>query len=450
NQFYITLQISNFGYANGGFITGIELGDTLMIVNQKNVRSFGDMFLFGSIMIMGLYHLTLFILRRKEYYTLYFSILCFLISIRTLLMGEMLLYNFVPDIPLYVFLKLSASTLSLGLPFFVMFIHSFFPEDTPRWFVRVSQVTGFIFTSLTLAVSDKLNSLFLLPFQICGVVIIALIFFILIKAVHLRRDAALVFLIATASIVIIIVNDTLNGYGIIKTGYYIPIGQFLFIFVQSFILFRKLVKQEELLLRSELRMLQAQIKPHFLFNALNTIISVSRSSSEKAVELLLYLSDYLRCGFSFKNDEEFVDFDTEILHVKSYLEIEKARFSDKLKIVYDIDSNIECKVPPYILQPIVENAVRHGILPLKNGGTVKLSAKNINNMLSIVIEDDGVGMSEEKMNSVLSGIDKTSGIGVSNVKNRIERIYKRKIEIKSALRKGTVVNISIPLIKGGR
>ncbi|MDP4183464.1 MAG: hypothetical protein Q8942_20545, partial [Bacillota bacterium] len=95
NQFYITLQISNFGYANGGFITGIELGDTLMIVNQKNVRSFGDMFLFGSIMIMGLYHLTLFILRRKEYYTLYFSILCFLISIRTLLMGEMLLYNFV-------------------------------------------------------------------------------------------------------------------------------------------------------------------------------------------------------------------------------------------------------------------------------------------------------------------------------------------------------------------
>ncbi|HEY9058974.1 MAG TPA: 7TM diverse intracellular signaling domain-containing protein [Pseudobacteroides sp.] len=446
NQFYITLQISNFGYASGGFITSIELGDMLTIVSQKNTRSFGDMFLFGSIMIMGLYHLTLFLLRRKEFYTLYFSILCFLISIRTLLMGEMLLYNFIPDIPLYIFLKISSSTLSLGLPFFVMFIHSFFPEDTPYWFVRISQIVGVLFTTITLTVNDKLSSLFLMPFQICGVLIIVLILFILSKAAYLKRDASHIFLIATISIVFITINDTLNGYGIIKTGFYIPIGLFLFIFVQSFMLFRKLVKQEELLLRSELRMLQAQIKPHFLFNALNTIISVSRSSSEKTIQLLLYLSDYLRCGFSFKNDEEFVDFDTEILHVKSYLEIEKARFSDKLNIVYEIDNNIECKVPPYILQPLVENAVRHGILPLKNGGTVRLSVKKTDNMLYIVIEDNGVGMTEEKLNSILNGTDKTSGIGLSNVKGRIQRIYKRKIKIESAIGKGTIICITIPII----
>lgn len=303
-----------------------------------------------------------------------------------------------------------------------------------------------IFLQITLAAYDKLNNLFLLPFQICGVLIIILILFILAKAAYYKRDAALVFLIATISIVFITINDTLNGYGIIKTGFYIPIGQLLFIFVQSFMLFRKLVKQEELLLRSELRMLQAQIKPHFLFNALNTIISVSRSSSEKTIQLLLYLSDYLRCGFSFKNDEEFVDFDTEILHVKSYLEIEKARFSDKLKIIYEIDNNIECKVPPYILQPLVENAVRHGILPLKNGGTVKLSAKKTDNTLYIIIEDNGVGMTEEKLNSILNGTDKTSGIGVSNVKGRIQRIYKRKIKIESAIGKGTIISITIPII----
>lgn len=448
NQFYITVQISNFNYANGGFITDLELGDTLMIINQKNARSFQDIFLFGSIMIMGLYHLTLFVLRRKEYYTLYFSILCFLLSLRTLLMGEMLLYNFIPAIPLFVFLKLSQSTLSLGLVFFVMYVHSFFPEDTPTWFVKLSQVSGFLFTALIIITSDKVYSIFLLPFQISSILIIISLLVIIAKAACLRRDASIVFLIAALSCAIIIINDTLNGYGLISTGFYIPIGQFLFIFVQSFILFRKLMKSEEQLLKSELRMLQAQIKPHFLFNALNTIISVSRISSEKTVELLLYLSDYLRCGFSFKNDEEFVNFDTEILHVKSYLALESARFSDKLKVIFDIDESIDCKVPPYIIQPLVENSVRHGILPLKNGGTVKLSAKQTNNILTIVVEDNGVGMSQQKLVSLLNGTDRKAGIGVTNVRNRIQRIYKRKIEIRSEINKGTFVSIRIPLTKG--
>jgi len=450
NQFYITVQISNFNFANGGFITELELGDALTVINQKNSNSFKDLFLFGSIMIMGLYHFTLFVLRRKEHYPLYFSLLCFLLSLRTLLIGEMLLYDFAPGIPLSIFLKISLSTLSIGLTVFVMYVDSFFPEDTPTWFVRLSQASGILFTALILFTSDKIFSLFLLPFQISSMVIIFLMLITLAKAVCQKRDTSLVFFTATSLGAVIIINDILNGYGLISTGYYIPVTQLMFIFVQSFILFRKLMKSEEQLLKSELRMLQAQIKPHFLFNALNTIISVSRISSEKTVELLLYLSDYLRCGFSFKNDEEFVSFDTEILHVKSYLALESARFSDKLKVVFDIDESIDCKVPPYIIQPLVENAVRHGILPLKEGGTVKFSAKQSNNMLSIIVEDNGVGMSEQKLTALLNGTDKKSGIGVTNVRNRIKKIYKREIEIKSEINKGTTISINIPLTKGVR
>lgn len=448
NQFYITVQISNFGYANGGFVSGIELGDALTIVNQKNTRSYADMFLFGSILLMGLYHLALFCLRRKEYYTLYFSILCFLVSIRILVMGEMLLYEFLPEVPLYFLLKLSATTLSIGLPLFVMYLYSFFPEDTPVWFVRLSQATGFFFTMTTIIFENNLRDLFLPPFQICSVFIILIILVILARAVYRKRDASLVIFIATLSFALIVINDTLHGYGKINTGFYIPIGQVLFIFVQSFMLFRKLVNQEEKLIKSELRMLQAQIKPHFLFNALNTIIYVCRSSPEKAIGLLLNLSDYLRCGFSFKNDEEFVDFETEILHVKSYLEIEMARFSGKLKVILDNDSNIDCKVPAFIIQPFVENAVKHGIFPMNEGGTVKLSSKQQNNILSIIIEDDGAGMTEEKLYSIINGTDKNAGIGVSNVKNRIKRIYNRDIEMKSEIRKGTTVRLTIPINKG--
>jgi two-component system LytT family sensor kinase len=448
NQFYITVQISNFGYANGGFASGIELGDTLRIMNLKETGSYADMFLFGSILLMGLYHLALFCLRRKEYYTLYFSILCFIVSIRILVMGEMLIYSFLPEIPLYFILKLSGSSLSIGLPLFAMYLHSFFPEDTPVWFVRLTQAIGFFFTMITVIFRNDFRYLFLLPFQICSVFIILIILVILAKAVYKKRDASLLFFIATLSIALIVINDTLVGYRIINTGIYLPIGQVLFIFVQSFMLFRKLVNQEEKLIKSELRMLQAQIKPHFLFNALNTIIYVCRSSPEKAIGLLINLSDYLRCGFSFKNDEEFVDFDTEMLHVKSYLELEMARFSGKLKVIVDNDSDIDCKVPAFIIQPFVENAVKHGIFPMNDGGTVKLSAKQQNNILSIIIEDDGAGMTEEKLNSILNGTDKNAGIGVSNVKNRIKRIYNRDIEMKSELKRGTTVSLSIPINKG--
>ena len=448
-EFYITVQISNYGYANGGFASNIELGDTMLLISKKYSSAFVDMFLFGSIMIMALYHLALFIFRRKEYYTLCFGIMCLLISIRVLLMGEMLLYNFLPEISLNILLKVSGIIFPLILPCFTMFIHSFFREDTPLWFVRASQAIGLLFTIITIVLPNNLRHKFLFPFQVCSVVIIIILLVVIAEASYKRRDGALVFLLATTSITLIILNDILNGYGILKTGYYIPIGQLLFIFVQSFMLFRRLVKQEELIIKSELRMLQAQIKPHFLFNALNTIISVSRTSSEKAVELLLYLSDFLRCGFSFKSDEEFVDFETEIFHVKSYLEIEKARFLDRLNVVFDVDSSITCKVPACIIQPIVENAVRHGILPRKDGGTVKLSAKQHENMLLILVEDDGVGMTEEKLNSVISGADKSEGIGVANVKERIQRIYKTKIKIESVKEKGTVVSITIPLNKRG-
>ncbi len=448
-NFNITVQISNYGYANGGFASSIELGDTMQLISKKYSRAFTDMFLFGAIMIMALYHLALFVFRRKEYYTLYFGIMCLLISIRVLLMGEMLLYNFLPNISLNILLKVSGIVFPLILPCFIMFIHSFFREDTPLWFVRLAQSIGLLFSIITIVLPNNLRYNFLFPFQVCSVIIIIILLVVIAEAAYKRRDGALVFFIATTSITLIILNDILNGYGILITGYYIPIGQLLFIFVQAFMLFRKLVKQEELLIKSELRMLQAQIKPHFLFNALNTIISVSRTSSEKAIELLLYLSDFLRCGFSFKSDEEFVDFEREIIHVKSYLEIEKARFLDRLDVIFDVDSSINCKVPACIIQPIVENAVRHGILPRKDGGTVKLSAKQQENILLISIEDDGVGMTTEKINSVLSGADKSTGIGVANVKERIHRIYKTKISIQSVQEKGTVVSITIPLNKKG-
>lgn len=112
-----------------------------------------------------------------------------------------------------------------------------------------------------------------------------------------------------------------------------------------------------------MKTLQAQINPHFLFNAINTIVSFMQFDTIKAKNLLISLADLFRK--SLKSNQDMVDIETELAHIASYLEIEKARFGDRLKVAYELDETITCKLPPLILQPIVENAVIHGILPKK-------------------------------------------------------------------------------------
>ena len=102
---------------------------------------------------------------------------------------------------------------------------------------------------------------------------------------------------------------------------------------------------------SELHFLQAQIKPHFLYNVMNSVIALSRTDPEKAREMLLELSNYLRKSFDFKNTENYVRADRELSLVKSYLSIEKVRFADRLSILYDVDENVDVMIPPLILQP---------------------------------------------------------------------------------------------------
>lgn len=204
----------------------------------------------------------------------------------------------------------------------------------------------------------------------------------------------------------------------------------------------KITYQEELLVKTELRMLQAQIQPHFLFNALNTIIAFCRTDALKARELLLKLSYYLRT--SFKTNETFIPLKQEFEHIESYLAIEEARFSDRLKVVYDIDGDINCKVPPLILQPIVENALKHGLMSTSSGGLLTIEAKENANYVTIRIVDNGVGMSQEELSCILDKECKKEGIGLNNVNDRLLSIYGTSLLIESKVSEGTSVTIKIP------
>ncbi len=204
----------------------------------------------------------------------------------------------------------------------------------------------------------------------------------------------------------------------------------------------KITYQEELLAKTELKMLQAQIQPHFLFNALNTIIAFCRTDAIKARELLLKLSYYLRT--SFKTNEDFVTLEKELEHVDSYLSIEEARFSDRLEVIYAIDSSIKCDVPPLILQPIVENALKHGLMATQEGGRIIISAKETNAYIEISVTDNGIGMDTQELSCIVNQKCESGGIGINNVNDRLKSIYNTSLKIDSAKGQGTQVIINIP------
>ncbi|NPV42784.1 MAG: sensor histidine kinase [Firmicutes bacterium] len=206
----------------------------------------------------------------------------------------------------------------------------------------------------------------------------------------------------------------------------------------------KMEYQASMLAKAELKALQAQINPHFLFNAINTIVSVVRTKPALARDLLIHLGEYFRKNLQANKD--LVEFEKELEHVKSYMAIEKARFEDRLNIEYRIEENLNLKVPPLILQPIVENAVKHGILPKKGGGKIIIEAKKTGEKVCIRVIDDGVGIENERINEFLENRFRADHVGLCNVNARLRSMYGEEngLKIFSVPGEGTRVTITIP------
>lgn len=206
----------------------------------------------------------------------------------------------------------------------------------------------------------------------------------------------------------------------------------------------KLDYQKNLRIKAELHALQAQINPHFLFNAINTIVSLTRTNQDKARELLIYLSDYFR--HNMNNERDLITLEKELNHVKAYYKIEKARFGDKLISTFTNNTKGTIYLPPLIIQPIIENSIKHGILKKINGGKINLTITSKNEQLLIEIIDNGVGMSKTKLKEVTEFTSNT--VGINNVQKRLKTIFHENasLTIESEKNKGTKVLINLPLV----
>jgi len=203
----------------------------------------------------------------------------------------------------------------------------------------------------------------------------------------------------------------------------------------------KLEQNQQMLLQARMDALSRQINPHFLFNTLNTVLALIRFDPDSARVVVLKLSKILRR--LLRKHETFVPLREEIEFIDDYLDVEVARFGrDKLEIVKQIeDDTLESFVPSMLLQPIVENCLKHGLAPKLDGGRIQLRTMTRQGKLVIEIEDNGTGISEEKMPHVY-----VEGIGLSNVRERLRVLYGEDFHlvIRSREGEGTLIRIEVP------
>ncbi|GAA1177919.1 sensor histidine kinase [Nesterenkonia xinjiangensis] len=225
-------------------------------------------------------------------------------------------------------------------------------------------------------------------------------------------------------------------------------------------------RERRLATHARLDALRAQINPHFLFNILNTIASKARTRPDEARELLLRLSEFFR--YAVRQEGHFAEFAQEYYFVRTYLSLEQARFGERLQVRYDIDPQVlTSRVPVLTIQPLVENAVKHGIADKKEGGTVRLRARvdPLTRTTSIRVSDDGVGMDPAVLARLMRGQDEGAGgddedgalsglgssghagVGLRNITERLETLFGDRYDLSISTPRGggTVVDLRVPM-----
>lgn len=211
----------------------------------------------------------------------------------------------------------------------------------------------------------------------------------------------------------------------------------------------KLEEQERLLLSARMTALQNQINPHFLFNTLNSVSSLVRLDPDTARELILKLATILRR--LLHSSDAFVPLQEEIDFIDNYLDIEVVRFGrDKLRVVKELDANsLDVMVPSMLLQPLVENSIKHGLSSKIDGGSIYLRSQLADSHVTIEVEDDGVGMASAQLLERPTGLGE-GGIGIANVAERLKVLYgdTARMNIDSRNGQGTLVRLRLPILPG--
>lgn len=449
-QIELVLQIKNSSHANAGIGQSFILGTTTNIYKRKFATDALDISILAIVFFVGLYHLIQYIYRRKEIALLYFAVLCVLVVVRGILSNETYLMHLIPGLPFLAGSRLITSVIPLFTAFILLYVNELYKDRTNKKFLAILLSANAIYFILALTTPtpfySSLFNIYLVSVAFAGLLVIV----VAMKGVMEKDKESFLFLTGSFGPFIGALNDMLYYNQVIDTGYYFTMGLAFFAVVQSAIIagrFSRIIREKEemyqKLLDTNLAFMQAQIKPHFIYNALSTISYLATANPPRAKEMILDFSDYLRGSFRFDNETGFVELSKELELVEAYLSIEKERFGERLEIEYNIKEDPTVRIPNLCIQPLVENAVKHGLMDRIEGGKVTISALNEGTHTHIIVEDNGTGMDEKKIGTLLN--NRTAiGVGVQNINNRLKVTYGKGLIINSTINLGTRVEIMIP------
>lgn len=437
-EFDIIIQVSNFHYARGGLWDSLSLGQVEQIHNYENMLVGRETFLIGVLIIIALFYMAIFFLIRELKYTLYFSLMAFWAAISVDTVGEFLLFH--SSIPFRCVISIWYGATGWLTFFLLMFMHELFPSGFSRIATRIYLCIMIVFQTIYIFVNPVYYTKFAFVANLSECIAILIVLVIILIGAGKGYKNWQLNIISISFLLFGYLHDVLYLTNSIDS----PMKEMFYwsslvaLMIQMITQAQRIKTYFDSKASAEMMLLQAQIKPHFLYNTINTIICVSRFDGERARDLLIDFGQYLRKSFDFKSSEQLVTLNHEIELAKAYIAIEKARFGNRLHVEFHLKGEINnLKVPILVLQPIIENAIIHGVLPKAEGGTVDIQIFREGQTLFFSVKDNGVGMDKAKYEDILG--DNKNHIGLSNIDSRLRRLYKQSLEIISKEDEGTEI-----------
>ena len=445
----IVLQIHNQSHVYAGIGQSFVLGTPDDIFWKESVETAIDLILAGICLFAGVYHFILYMHRRTDYKLLCFTVFCVAVAVRGLISNVTYVMELFPGLPFIVGSRIVTETIPVLTCSMMLYVWFMFRKYIPKLLVQALVAVSLAYALIVAFATSYFYSTIFPLYLIITVIACGVGLYIAVLSIRDKSHEAVMYLCGILFIVAGAVNDILVYLQKLDTGYRLGVGLAAFAVIQSFIMamqYTRFTKERELLFEklheTDLAFMQAQIKPHFIYNALSAISHICTTDTKRAKELLLDFSDYLRGCFDFSNTSGLTTLSKEMDTVKAYLSIEKARFQNRLNVEYEIEESAHVLIPMLSIQPIVENAVRHGIMPRTEGGTVKIKAWNKNGDTHIRVTDDGVGMSEANIRDIFS--ENTSSTGLTNINGRLKLKFGTEIRIDSRGNEGTTVEFIVP------
>ncbi|NLO22360.1 MAG: histidine kinase [Syntrophomonadaceae bacterium] len=461
SSFDVILHISNFTYARGGAWYTPIMGTPEEIRHLDSIVASSEFFLFGSYFIILVLCGYLYSLSRDKSLMLYMG-LCLLFVGRIIIYGAFFINEWFPSLPFSISVRIDYSTFLLIPCFLLLLVRMFYPEKVSKPVIKLMliSIAALVFLVLTGSV------FFITQLKSFGlgitVILYSYTFYALIAAVKSGKPDTHPMLIGMVIIVVgsyfDLYQNTITNYGyleLLPVCFLLMMLLWLYVFAHRYV--RAIKDREQTLVdlnssnearrQAELKFLKSQIRPHFIHNALNAIISIMRTDNNRARQLLVDFSRYLQSCYDYDSLEDTVPIENELAFVRSYAALEQARFEDRLHIEYDIEDLSVC-VPPFTLQPLIENAIVHGLRNKPGGAKVLVYIKEVGGGVKIGVRDNGVGISEDKFKELLCGGSERTGIALSNINQRLTKLYGIGLKIVRPESGGLEVSMWIPAKRG--